>query len=110
MSDNDCNQSESSQVSSSSSTVVVEECNDNKSCGKQRSYLPCITSSMKWLLALALALLFLIFAYSGTYCLTNSILSELCVPSYYCAPGCVTTGGVLIHALVFLLVVRLILW
>lgn len=110
MSDNNCDKSESSSSSSSSTTTVVEECGQNNVCRKPRSYLPCITSSMKWLLACALALLFLIFAYSGTYCLTNSLLSEVCFPSYYCAPGCVTTLGVIVHAIVFLLVIRLILW
>lgn len=75
-----------------------------------RTYLPTVTSSMKWWLAIFLGLLFFIVAFPGTYNLTNAIWTSLGLPSFLQAPGCPTTVGVLIHAIIFLIIIRLILW
>jgi hypothetical protein len=78
--------------------------------GPARSYLPTVTNSMKWWLAILLGVLFFVIAFPGTYNLTNAIWTSLGLPSFLTAPGCPTTLAVLIHALVFALIVRLLLW
>jgi heme A synthase len=75
-----------------------------------RSYLPLVTNSMKWWLAIFLGILFFLIALGGTYNLTNAIWTGIRLPSFLNAPGCPNTWGVLIHAIVFVLLIRLILW
>lgn len=75
-----------------------------------RSFLPSVTNSMKWWLAIFLGILFFLIAFGGTYNLTNSIWTGIGLPSFLKAPGCPNTTGVLIHAIVFVLLIRLILW
>ena len=75
-----------------------------------RSFLPTVTNSMKWWLAIFLALLFFVLAFPGTYNLTNSLWSAVGLPRYLSSSGCPTVVGVLIHAAVFGLIVRILLW
>ena len=75
-----------------------------------RTYLPVVTSCMKWWVAIFLGILFFIFAYGGTYNFTNAVWTSGCLPSYLCRPGCATTLGVFIHAILFMFVVRLLLY
>lgn len=75
-----------------------------------RTYLPTVTNSMKWWLAIFLGILFFIIAAPVTYNVTNCIWTSVCLPSYLCAPGCPNVWGVLIHAIIFILLIRLFLW
>lgn len=78
--------------------------------GPARSTLPTITGSMKWWLSIFLGVLFFIIAFPGTYNVTNAIWTSLGFPSFLTAPGCPSTLAVLIHALVFAIIIRLIMW
>lgn len=84
--------------------------NPNAPTSPVRTYLPTVTSSMKWWLAIFLALLFFLLAFGGTYNLTNTVWTSLGLPSYLKGSGCPTTLGVFIHAILFALIIRLILW
>lgn len=75
-----------------------------------RTYLPTVTNSMKWWLAIFLGILFFIIAFGGTYTLTNALWTGLGLPCYLVAPGCPNVWGVFIHAIIFILIIRLILW
>jgi hypothetical protein len=75
-----------------------------------RTYQPSVSNSMKWWLALFLGLLAFLIFLGGTYNLTNNIWIHLGLPSFMNAPGCPKAWGVLIHAIIFALIVRLILW
>lgn len=75
-----------------------------------RSFLPTVTNSMKWWLAIFLGILFFLIAFGGTYNLTNAVWTGIGLPSFLNAPGCPNTWGVFIHAVVFTLLIRLILW
>lgn len=75
-----------------------------------RTYLPTVTNSMKWWLAIFLGVLFFIIAFGGTYNLTNAIWTSVGLPTYLNAPGCPNVFGVFLHAIVFALLIRLILW
>jgi len=74
------------------------------------SLRPTVTSSMKWWMVVLLALLFFVIAFPGTYTLTNSIWTGLGLPSYLTPGGCPTVLAVLIHAIIFGLIVRILLW
>ena len=74
-----------------------------------RSFIPVVTNSMKWWLAIFLALLFFIIAFPGTYKLTNTLWTAVGLPSYMTG-GCPSVIGVLIHAAIFGIIVRLLLW
>lgn len=74
-----------------------------------KKVLPDITNSMKWWLAIFLGFLFLIIALPATYGLTNSIWSGIGLPSFLSPGGVPSTLGVIIHAIVFALVIRLLL-
>ena len=78
--------------------------------GRPRPYLPTVTSTMKWWLAIFLGFLFFLIAYGGTYNFTNCVWTSAGLPSYLCAPGCPNICGVIIHAIIFVLIIRLILW
>lgn len=75
-----------------------------------RTYLPCVTSAMKWWLAVLLGILYFIVAFGGTYNFTNALWTGLCLPSYINTSGCPKSFGVFVHAIVFILIIRLILW
>lgn len=68
------------------------------------------TGLEKWMCSLYLAVLFLIVSAPVTYKLTDKLFGKLCFGKLcvLCTSnGCPTTCGLLIHALVFLLLVRL---
>lgn len=83
---------------------------DNSSSSPVRTYLPTVTSSMKWWLAIVLGLLFFIMAFGGTYNVTNAVWTGIGLPTYMNGPGSPKWWGVLIHAIIFILIIRLILW
>ena len=70
---------------------------------------PTITSSMKWWMSILLAFFFFLLAYPGTYYLTNSLWTSLGFTSYL-NNGCPTVTAVLIHAILFGLLIRVLLW
>jgi hypothetical protein len=72
--------------------------------------VPTVTNSMKWWLALLLGFLFFLLAFGGTYNLTNGIWTGVGGQSFLIAPGCPNVWGVLVHAIIFALIIRLILW
>ena len=63
------------------------------------------TNSEKWLCALGVTILFLVVSMPATYKLTNMLFKGVCVLAS--KNGCPTMCGILVHALVFLLLVRL---
>ncbi|MEM3858032.1 MAG: hypothetical protein QW478_01355 [Candidatus Micrarchaeaceae archaeon] len=73
-------------------------------------YMPVVTSSMKWWLSLFLGFIFFILALPWVYNATNGVWTTLGLPSYLRSPGCPNIWGVLIHAILFALIIRLILW
>lgn len=75
-----------------------------------RTYLPTVTNSMKWWLAIFLGLLAFLVFFTATYNVTNSIWTSVGFPTFLVAPGTPNAWGVLIHAIIFALIVRLILW
>lgn len=75
-----------------------------------RAYLPTVTSSMKWWLAILMGILFLIFAFPGTYNLVNSIWTTVGLPSLLQSPGKPTIWGLVVQAILFLLFIRILLW
>ena len=75
-----------------------------------RSYVPTVTNAMKWWLAIFLGILFFLIAFPGTYNVTNAVWTSVGLPSYMNAPGAPNAWGVLIHAIIFALIIRLILW
>jgi len=83
---------------------------DESECAPVRPYLPTVTNSMKWWLAIFLGILFFIFAFGGTYNLTGTVFNSVGFPSYLVSSGCPSIWGVLVHAMLFILVIRLILW
>jgi hypothetical protein len=72
--------------------------------------LPTVTSSMKWFLALLLGLIAFLIFFGGTYNLSNAIWTGVGGRSYLIAPGCPNVWGVLVHAIIFVLIIRLLLW
>lgn len=87
-----------------------KKCNVASRCGAARPYLPKVTNSMKWWLAIFLGFLFFLIAYGGTYNFTNYAWTCAGLPSYLCGPGCPTVWGVVVHAIIFILIIRLILF
>ena len=75
-----------------------------------RTYLPTVTNSMKWWLAIFLGILAFIIFFPGTFNLTNAIWTSFGLPSFLQAPGSPTVVGVLIHAVIFAVIIRLVLW
>lgn len=65
-------------------------------------------SAQKWVVSFIVALLFLVFASPIVFKLVNSITSKFNV-DVASATGCPTILGLFVHALVFLLVFRLLL-
>ena len=59
----------------------------------------------KWLCALYVTILFLVVSMPVTYKFTNALLKGVCVLAS--KNGCPTMCGILVHALVFLLLLRL---
>ena len=59
----------------------------------------------KWLCALYVTILFLVVSMPVTYKFTNALLKGVCVLAS--KNGCPTICGILVHALVFLLLLRL---
>ena len=63
------------------------------------------TNGDKWLCALYVTILFLVVSMPATYKFTNALLKGVCVLAS--KNGCPTICGILVHALVFLLLLRL---
>ena len=63
------------------------------------------TNGDKWLCALYVTILFLVVSMPVTYKFTNALLKGVCVLAS--KNGCPTICGILVHALVFLLLLRL---
>lgn len=74
----------------------------------KRSYLPTVTSSMKWWLAIVLGLLFFVVSSPLSYRLTNSIWNGLKLPGG--GLGSPTLIGSLLHAVVFAIIIRILIW
>lgn len=83
---------------------VSESSSSVRSCGVKWS------SSAKWWLAIFVAIIFFIIAAPCTYNLTNGIVEAAGLPGFLCAPGCPNIWGVLLHAVVFAIVLRIIMW
>lgn len=66
------------------------------------------TSNQKWLIALIAGLLFLLIGSPFLYRAVDSLLRGLVGP--IAQNGCPTMLGLVLHAVVFLLVVRAIMW
>ena len=63
------------------------------------------TNVEKWMCSLYVAILFLVISLPITYKFTNSLLKKVCV--LVNKNGCPTLCGLLIHAVVFMLLLRL---
>ena len=74
----------------------------NKSCDKK------LTNIEKWLIALFLAILFVIISSPALYGITDGISRVLCLPPTSKGQG-PTLYGLFIHFLIFFLVIRLLL-
>lgn len=66
-------------------------------------------SAMKWLLALALGILFAIISLPFTYSLTNTVFKYVKVNTISSPNSNVTVYGFVLHTIVFILLARLIL-
>jgi hypothetical protein len=75
-----------------------------------RTYLPTVTNSMKWWLAIFLGFIAFLIFLPVMYNLTNSIWTGLGLPSLLNGFGSPKVVGVLIQAILFALLIRLILW
>jgi hypothetical protein len=71
-----------------------------------------LTNQQKWIGALVAGLLFLILSSSFAYQLTNKLFTAIGGPkaSTVTAGGQPTTLGLISHTIVFILLLRLILW
>jgi hypothetical protein len=71
-----------------------------------------LTNQQKWIGALVAGLLFLILSSSFVYQLTNKLLTAIGGPkaATISAGGQPTTLGLILHTIVFVLLLRLILW
>ena len=63
------------------------------------------TNVEKWMCSLYVAILFLVISLPITYKFTNSLLKKVCVLAN--KNGCPTLCGLLVHAVVFMLLLRL---
>lgn len=68
-----------------------------------------ISSGQKWIAAIILGLLFALISSNFVYRLTNTLFTSIGVSPLYVAGG-PTLLGLLIHTIVFILIVRLIMW
>jgi len=75
-----------------------------------RTYLPTVTSSMKWWLAIFLGFIAFLIFLPIMYNLTNSLWTGLGLPSLLNTFGSPRVVGVLVQAILFALLIRLILW
>jgi multisubunit Na+/H+ antiporter MnhB subunit len=66
-------------------------------------------SGRKWLLSLALGILFVIIALPYTYNVTDEIFKHLKLDTTSSSQTNITTAGIIIHFVVFTLLARLIL-
>ena len=71
-----------------------------------------LSNQQKWLGAIVAGLLFLILSSSFVYQLTNKLLTSLFGPkaATISAGGAPSTLGLILHTVVFILLLRLILW
>src|SRR5205085_2066817 len=96
----DSSSSDDESDSSESSSDSVRVTNGSRRGGdhlRRKSYLPRITSNMKWLFAIILGLLFFFFAMCITYQFTNCVAGGLCMPGTLNDDGTCCLYGVFIH-------------
>lgn len=67
-----------------------------------------LSNGNKWTIAFVAAVLFFIISLPFVYGVTNSLFGAIGVRTT--TPGGPTIWGILIHAIVFMLLLRLILW
>lgn len=67
-------------------------------------------NSSKWMLSLAMGVLFAVLGSNFAYGLTSQLGTSLGSEPYIKADGGVTTMGLIVHAVVFTLIVRAMLW
>jgi len=96
----DCNKTDSS---------YGDDCQYNKdSCSKKRK---CPLSNLnKWAIAFAFGLLFALISSRALYCLTDSLFCPLGLHTYCLSNYGPTMFGFIVHIIVFILLVRLILF
>jgi hypothetical protein len=75
-----------------------------------RTYLPTVTNAMKWWLAIFLGVLAFLIFFTGTYNITNRVWIAAGLPTFLYGPGCPKAWGVVLQAILFVLLIRLILW
>ena len=67
------------------------------------------TSLQKWLISIAVGLLFVIISLPWTYSLTNSVTASFAPTLSGTSTSAITPFGYILHTIVFILVTRLIL-
>jgi hypothetical protein len=92
---------------SNPTSTIVEEKKDNHDHHHNNKKKNCYSNSDKWWAALIAGILFAIIASPFLFGLTNSLFGCWC-PTY-CPPGGPTLWGLLLHAIVFALLIRLLL-
>jgi len=65
---------------------------------------------MKWWLAIFLGLIFFVLAIGAAYNFTAWVWTTMGLPCYLRCDGCPNGWGVFVHALIFILIIRIILW
>lgn len=66
------------------------------------------TKSQKWLVALVVAFIFFILASPATYNYVNVLTSTIGL-NITSSDGCPNLGGVMVHSIIFLFIIRLLL-
>jgi hypothetical protein len=66
-----------------------------------------MTNTQKWISAVVLGLIFAVISSPAMYSITSSLASE---GTLYVKTGGPTMAGLLLHTVVFILIVRLIMW
>lgn len=65
-----------------------------------------LTNSEKWWIAIAIAILYIVFASGPAFAISNELLSPLCFQTFY-GRGGPTLAGILLHAVLVALIIRL---
>jgi len=65
-----------------------------------------LSNSEKWWFSVVIALIYIIFACGPAFAVTNIMLKPICFQTYY-GNGGPTIGGLILHAALVLLIVRL---
>ena len=81
----------------------------NEELMKNEVIVPTVTSTMKWWLAIVLALVTFLLFNPGTLRLVNGIFTSIHMPSVTNETG-ITWFGTLVMSLLYLIIIRVILW